>query len=127
MTREQWPLKDDQAERLTSKSKVLTMIDNAVRNKDQTLAGAAVKRYHDLGGHSKPVFDLMLKFATSEDGALHAEKFYRTVTEEFATTRKSLRWRQLVGLARVSASEFGTKSPGYREACELLNVRDRTS
>jgi len=126
MTREQWPLKDDQAERLTSKSKVLTMIDNAVRNKDQALAGAAVNRYHDLGGHSKPVFDLMLGFATSEDGALHAEKFYRTVTEEFATTRKSLRWRQLVGLARVSASEYGKKSPGYHEACDLLNVRSKT-
>jgi hypothetical protein len=127
MTKEQWPLKDDQAERLTSKDKVLAMIDGAVRSKDQALAGAAVKRYHDLGGHAKPVFDLMLKFATSEDGALHAEKFYRTVTEEFATTRKSLRWRQLVGLARVSASEYGTKSPGYREACELLNVRIRTT
>lgn len=126
MTREQWPLKDDQAERLTSKAKVLAMIDRAVRNKDQALAGAAVKRYHDLGGHSKPVFDLMLGFATSEDGALHAEKFYRTVTEEFATTRKSLRWRQLVGLARVSASEYGRKSPGYHEACELLNVRSKT-
>jgi len=127
MTREQWPLKDDQAERLTSKDKVLAMIDRAVRSKDQALAGAAVKRYHDLGGRSKPVFDLMLGFATSEDGALHAEKFYRTVTEEFATTRKSFRWRQLVGLARVSASEYGKKSPGYHEACELLNVRDRTS
>ncbi|MGZ0169018.1 MAG: hypothetical protein ACKVHE_05645 [Planctomycetales bacterium] len=127
MTRERWPLKDDQAERLTSQDKVLAMIDRAVRSKDQALAGAAVKRYHDLGGNSKPVFDLMLGFATSEDGAQHAEKFYRTVTEEFATTRKSLRWRQLVGLARVSASEYGRKSPGYQEACELLNVRNRTS
>lgn len=126
MTREQWPLKDDQAERLTSEDKVLALIDRAVRNKDQALAGAAVKRYHDLGGHSKPVFDLMLGFATSEDGALHAEKFFRTVTEEFATTRKSLRWRQLVGLARVSASEYGKKSPGYHEACDLLDVRSKT-
>jgi len=33
-----------------------------------------------------------------------------------------MRWRQLVGLAQVSASEFGTPAPGYREACELLGV-----
>ena len=64
----------------------------------------------------------MLGYATSEDGALHAEKYYRTATEEFANTRDSMRWRQLVGLARVSASEFGTPAPGYREACELLKV-----
>jgi len=30
------------------------------------------------------VFDLLLRYASSEDGALHAEKYYRTVTEEFA-------------------------------------------
>jgi hypothetical protein len=123
MTREQWPLKDEAVERLDKADEVLAVIDKAVRAKDQALAGAAVERYHELGGNEKPVFDLMLRFATSEDGALHAEKFYRTVTEEFATTRKSLRWRQLVGLARVSASEFGTKSPGYREACSLLKVK----
>ena len=30
------------------------------------------------------MFDLLLKYAVSEDGALHAEKYYRTATEEFA-------------------------------------------
>ncbi len=126
MSREPWPLKRDETERIKSTDKALAMIDQAIRQKDQALAGAAVERYHELGGRSKPVFDLMLRFATSEDGALHAEKFFRTVTEEFATTRQSLRWRQLVGLARVSASEFGNKSPGYREACDLLNIHSRT-
>ena len=126
MQREPWPLKRDETERVESADKALAMIDEAIRQKDQALAGAAVERYRELGGSAKPVFDLMLHFATSEDGALHAEKFYRTVTEEFATTRKSLRWRQLVGLARVSASEYGTKSPGYREACSLLNIQSRT-
>ena len=28
----------------------------------------------------RPVFDLLLRYAVSEDGALHAEKYYRTVT-----------------------------------------------
>ena len=64
----------------------------------------------------------MLKYACSEDGALHAEKYYRTVTEEFATVRPAFRWRELVGLARVTASEYGFPAPGYAEACQLLKV-----
>ena len=70
----------------------------------------------------RPVFELLLKYAVSEDGALHAEKYYRTVTEEFAATRPAFRWRQLVGLASVTASEYGFPVPGYSEACRLLKV-----
>jgi hypothetical protein len=68
------------------------------------------------------MFDVLLRYATSEDGALHAEKFYRTVTEEFASTRPAFRWRQLAALARVTASEFGKPAPGYAQAKELLKV-----
>ena len=46
------------------------------------------------------MFDLLLRYATSEDGALHAEKYYRTVTEEFAAMRPAFQWGQLVALAR---------------------------
>ena len=65
---------------------------------------------------------MLLKYATSEDGALHAEKYYRTVSEEFARTRAAYRWRHLVGLARVTASEYGKRADGYEEACRLLKV-----
>ena len=65
---------------------------------------------------ARPVFDLLLRYAVSEDGALHAEKYYRTVTEEFAATRPAFRWRHLVALARVTASEHGHAAPGYAEA-----------
>jgi hypothetical protein len=68
------------------------------------------------------VFDLLLRYAVSEDGALHAEKYYRTVTEEFAAARPAFRWRHLVALARVTASEYGFPAPGYVEACRLLKV-----
>jgi hypothetical protein len=64
----------------------------------------------------------MLKYAVSEDGALHAEKYYRTVAEEFATTRPAFRWRQVVALARVTASEHGYPAPGFDEACALLKL-----
>lgn len=120
---ERWPLKDDQVESISDSGKLLTAAGEAIRAKDQALAAAAMQRYGSLGGSPRGAFDLLLQFATSEDGALHAEKYYRTVTEEFATIRPSYRWRQLVGLARVSASEFGTPAPGYREACDLLKVK----
>ena len=68
------------------------------------------------------MFDLLLKYAISEDGALHAEKYYRTVSEEFAATRPAFRWRQLVALARVTASEYGRPAAGGAEARRLLNV-----
>jgi hypothetical protein len=76
------------------------------------------------------VFDLLLKYAVSEDGRLHAEKYYRTVGEEFKTTRPAFRWRQVVALARVTASMYSYsqqdkkegRAPGYEEACRLLRV-----
>jgi len=58
----------------------------------------------------------------SEDGALHAEKYYQTVSEEFAATRPAFRWRQLIALARVTASEFGRPAPGYDEARKVLKI-----
>ena len=79
-------------------------------------------RYGTLGHDPAPVFALMLKYATSEDGALHAEKYYNTVREEFAATRPAFRWRQLVALARVTASECGRPAPGIAQARELLKV-----
>lgn len=120
--RERWPLKMDAVEAIGDPSELLALTDKAVRQRDQALAAAAVQRFATLGGSPRAVFDRLLQYATSEDGALHAEKYYRTVTEEFANTRDSMRWRHLVGLARVSASEYGTPAPGYREACDILGV-----
>ena len=48
--------------------------------------------------------------------------FYRTATEEYLTTRPAFRWRQLIALARVTASEHGYAAPGYADACRLLSV-----
>src|SRR5204863_5816780 len=95
---------------------------DAIRAKDQPRACAAVGAYGAAGHPPRAVFDLLLRYAVSEDGALHAEKFYRTVSEEFATTRPAFRWRHLVALARVTASEYGQPAPGYRDSCRLLSV-----
>ncbi len=101
---------------------LLAELESAIKGKDQIRASALVYRYGELGHTARPIFDLMLKFACSEDGALHAEKYYRTVSEEFASIRPSFRWRELVALARVTASEYGYPAPGYSEACRLLKV-----
>jgi hypothetical protein len=101
---------------------LLDELQAAIKNRDQAGACALTHRYGELGHAPRPLCDVLLRFAVSEDGALHAEKYYRTVAEEFATMRPAFRWRQLVALARVTASEFGQPAPGYEEACQLLKV-----
>jgi len=101
---------------------LLREADEAVRANLQAKAAAIIHRYGELGHPARPVFDLLLRYAVSEDGALHAEKFYRTVSEEFAATRPAYRWRHVVALARVTASEFGRPAAGMAEARSLLKV-----
>ena len=106
----------------TNPTALLSEAESAIKANDQYRACAVVHRYGELEHAARPVFDMLLRYAVSEDGALHAEKFYRTVSEEFASTRPAYRWRQLVALARVTASEYGRPAPGYDEACKLLQV-----
>ena len=82
-----------------------------------------MQRYGTSGHPVRPVFDLLLRYAISEDGSLHAEKYYRTVVEEFGRTRKAFQWSHVVGLARVTASEYGKRADGYEQACGLLQVK----
>ena len=101
---------------------LLRETESAIRASDQFHAAAAMARYTDLGHDPAPAFALMLQFATSEDGALHAEKYYTTARVEYATMRPAFRSNQLTALARVTASEYGHESAGYEEAKKLLNV-----
>jgi hypothetical protein len=106
----------------TEPDALLREADEAIRGNLQAKASAVIHRYGDLGHAPRPVFDLLLRYAVSEDGSLHAEKFYRTVSEEFAATRAPFRWRHLVALARVTASEFGRPAAGITEARTLLKI-----
>jgi hypothetical protein len=101
---------------------LLKQAEEFIRAKDQAAACAAIHRYGELKHDPEAVFALLVRFATSEDGALHAEKYFRTVREEFKATRPAFRWRQLVALARVTASEYGRTAPGYKQARELLRL-----
>ncbi len=120
-----WPLADH-VEKLVAKSapatpaSLLGLLDAAILANDQALACAAVSAYSKLDQSPRPVFDVLLKYSISEDGALHAEKFYRTVSHEFTETRAAFKWRHLIALARVAASESGRPAAGMDEARRLL-------
>ena len=109
---------------------LLAETDDAIRHNDQGRAAAAVQIYGERGHDVEAVFKLMLKYSVSEDGRLHGEKYYHTVREEYRTIRPAFRWRQVVGLARVTASAYGYdredqhgfRAAGYEEACKLLGV-----
>ena len=117
------PMKRFVAEVKSSDAEALCRdLEEAVRGNLQARATGIVQRYADLGHDPQKVFALLRRYAISEDGALHAEKFYQTVSEEFASTRPAFRWRHLCALARVTASEFGRPAPGVAEAKELLKV-----
>jgi hypothetical protein len=128
---EPYPLREH-LDRVTASgsSELLGICEEAVRSNDQGLAAAALQRYAETGATPNDAFALLRKYAISEDGRLHAEKFYRTAVEEFATARPAFRWRYLIALARVSASAYGYdredrqghRAPGYEEACRLLDV-----
>lgn len=123
LNKEPYPL-PEHLEKIKTKdaAELLRLAEAAIKDKDQFMACALVHRYGELNHPVRPVFDLLLEYGTSQDGALHAEKYYRTVTEEFAATRTTYRWRQLAALARVTTSEYGFPAPGYAEACKLLKV-----
>ncbi len=106
----------------TDAASLLGAAEEAIRGNLQAHASAAICRYGQLGHDPRGAFDLMLRYAVSEDGALHAEKFYRTVSEEFASTRAAFRWRHLTALARVTASEFGRPAAGIAQARGLLKI-----
>ncbi len=114
----------------TDAAGLLQEAEAAITANDQPRATAAVHRYGELGFAASPVFELLLRYSVSEDGRLHAEKYYQTVVEEFAVTRPAFRWRHLAGLARVTASSYGFdaedragfRAPGYEDACRLLGV-----
>jgi hypothetical protein len=118
---EPWPSAEARGRiRARERAPLLREAEDAIRNRDQQRASAAAALYGEMGHAPRPLFDLLLRYAVSEDGALHAEKYYRTVSEEFAATRPACRWRQLIALARVTASAYGQPAPGYGEAVRLL-------
>ena len=101
---------------------LLDQLDAAIRANDQSQACAVAYRLGELDHSPRAVFDRLLSYAVSEDGALHAEKYYRTVAEEFATTRKAFRWRQLIALAARDRQRIWPARAGRQRGDERLGI-----
>lgn len=111
-------------DRLQSKdpAELLNQLEVAIRDNLQGTAAAIAFRYGELQLPPDQIFSKLLQFAVSEDGALHAEKYFHTVWDDFHATRKSARWQHIVALARVTASEYGRPAAGQLEAKRLLGI-----
>lgn len=109
-----------EAARGVTRERIADELKVAISASLQARAAALVVRMGELGMDPAIAKGVLRKFATTEDGALHAEKFYRTTCDDFQNTRQSLRWTHLAGLARVTASAFGFKAAGVDEAASIL-------
>jgi len=108
------PCTEDDAARL------LARIEGALGERDQRAACAATRRYVELGHAAEPLLERLREAAVEQDGALHAEKYFRTVEEEHARARAAHAGLHLVALARVTASGSGFPAPGLAQARALL-------
>lgn len=118
-----YPLIED-VEKVESKDseKLIAALDEALRGKDQKRAAAVATRYGELGHNANVIFAKLRQYAVSEDGALHAEKYFQTASEEYSRSRAKFRWLHVIALARVTASSGGQPAPGVAEARKLLGL-----
>jgi hypothetical protein len=118
-----YPLVED-VEKVEPKDaeKLIAALDEALRGKDQRRAAAVASRYGELGHNAQAIFAKLRQYSISEDGALHAEKYFNTASEEYGRGRAKFRWLHVVALARVTASAGGQPAPGVAEARKLLGV-----
>lgn len=101
---------------------LLAQLDEAIQNRLQGQATAVVAKYCQQLLPVNELFARLVRYAVSEDGALHAEKYFHTVWTDYHATRPSLQCRHLIALARVTASEYGRPAAGQEEARALLKI-----
>ena len=95
---------------------LLKELDGAIREKNQARAAALTHRVLlETPSSTKDLIALFRGFATSEDGALHAEKYFITATDEFAAARPAHRSGQLVGLRASRLANMASPPPASRK------------
>jgi hypothetical protein len=118
-----YPLPEDlETVEPTDGAELIAALDEALRGKDQRRAAAVAARYGALGHEPGAILTKLRQYAVSEDGALHAEKYYNTASEEYSRSRAKFRWMHVTALARVTASAAGQPAPGLAEARTLLGL-----
>lgn len=113
-------IEDLEPVKATGKDELLQELRSAVEGQDQSRACAVVARYGQMHDSEREVFQLLREYAVSQDGALHAEKYYHTTLSDFRFTNAGQRWQHAIALARVTASEYGKPAPGMEQAQDLL-------
>lgn len=100
---------------------LLSMLKHALNASDQENAAAAarcyVRRKHPLAD----ILTVLRDASVRAEGALHAEKYYRTQVEAIEGDRPAFRELHMAALARVCASQSYADSPGHGEAVERLS------
>jgi hypothetical protein len=89
---------------------------------DQAASVAAARRLLAHEPTGERAHAVLLGYSCRQDGALHAEKFFRTQQAAFATARFEHRAEHLAALARVVASQQCMQADGVAEAEALLRA-----
>jgi hypothetical protein len=98
----------------------LGMLAECLRSQDQAGAARAASLYAELGAALEPILALLHDSSLASDGALHAEKYYRTQAEALEGDRPAFRPLHLAALARVCASQSFASGAGRGQALALL-------
>ena len=116
--------RDEELSTITSSDpdKLLVELDEAIRSNEQAHAAAIVARYGSLNRPARPIFDTLLKYAVSEDAPYMPKSTTAPSAKNSPPHGRSSAGAQLIGLARVTASEFGCPAGGMDEACRLMGV-----
>jgi hypothetical protein len=99
---------------------LLGMLNECIRSQDQAGAAAAASCYTKLGHPVAELIKVLRDVSLRSDGALHAEKYYRTQLEAMTSDRASFRMHHAAALARVCASESFMEAAGRRQALDLI-------
>lgn len=111
---------EDRALESKSADELIGQLRECLQTQDQKGAAAASAAYGHAGHKLTPLLAELLKSSVAAEGALHAEKYYRTQVEAIEGDRPSLRPIHLAALGRVCASQSGELAVGRSQALDLL-------
>jgi hypothetical protein len=119
LTEEPLAAADDTSEHELAAAEALVRSIDACQ---QAPATAAARRLLALEPTGARAHEVLLRYSCRQDGALHAEKFYRTQQSAFARAHAEHRPEHLAALARVVASQQCMQADGVAQAEELLRA-----
>jgi len=108
--------------RQLDRRELLARLEACVAAQNQREAATAADAWARAGHPLEPALDCLREASVRADGALHAEKYFRTQEEALVGDRPAFRPLHLAALARVCASQMCDEAPGREQALELLRA-----